>query len=87
MSKLLSDVSNDFKTFHFAIVDKLEGDEDEASEQLILDQHETKVVDMIDRIVELVGEPSQKKKDADGEFETPISRVTFPDHNERQDGG
>ena len=62
MSKLLSDVSNDFKTYHFAIVDQLDGHEDEAAEQEILDQHETKVMEMIDRIVELVGEPSQKRK-------------------------
>ena len=73
MSKLLSDVSNDFKTYHFAIVDQLEEEEDEDAEQLILDQHETKVMEMIDRIVELVGEPSQKKKDADSESETPKS--------------
>ena len=73
MSKLLSDVSKDFKMYHLAIVDQLEGDEDEAAEHFVLYQRETKVMEMIDRNVELVGEPSQKDKDPDGEFETPKS--------------
>ena len=40
MSKLLSDVSNDFKMYHFAFVDQLEGEAEEVAEQEILDQHE-----------------------------------------------
>ena len=37
MSKLLGDVSNDFKTFHFAILDQFESDEDAGIEQETLD--------------------------------------------------
>ena len=61
-SKLLGDVSNDFKTYHFQIVDQLENDEDAEAEQETLDQHELKVMELIDRIAELVGEPSQTKE-------------------------
>ena len=59
VSKLLGDVSNDFKTYHFAIVDQLENDEDAEAEQETLDQHELKVMGLIDRIAELIGEPLQ----------------------------
>ena len=51
MSELLSDVSNDFKTYHFAIVDQLD-DEEVESEQ---------GVELIDRIGELIGKLSQTK--------------------------
>ena len=44
MSKLLSDVSNDFKMYHFATVNQLKGDVEEVTEQEILDQHEIKVM-------------------------------------------
>ena len=44
MSKLLIDVNNDFKMYHFAIVDQLEKDTEEAAQQEILDQHDTKVI-------------------------------------------
>ena len=39
MSKLLSDVSNDFTTYHFIIVDQLESDEEVESGQAALDEH------------------------------------------------
>ena len=56
MSKLLSDVSNDFKTCHFAILDQLESDEDAEIEQETLDQHELKVMELIDCFGKLVEE-------------------------------
>ena len=43
LSKLLSDVSNDFKMYHLKIVDQLQDDEEAASEQEVLDNHELKV--------------------------------------------
>ena len=46
MSKLLSNVSNYFKMYHFAVVDQLEEDTEEAAEQEILAQHETKVMEL-----------------------------------------
>ena len=71
MSKLLNDVSNDFKIYHFAIVDQLEGVAEEAKEQEILNGHEIKVMELIDRIAELVKEPLEEKRDAESEFGTP----------------
>ena len=50
LSKLLSDVSNDFKTYHFAIVDQLQDDKEAVSEQEVLDDYELKVMELIDRI-------------------------------------
>ena len=61
-SKLLGDVSNDFKEYHYAIVDQLENDEDTELEQDTIDQHELKVMELIVRIAELVGKTSQTKK-------------------------
>ena len=61
LSKMLSDASNDFKMYHFAIVDKLERHMEEAAEQEILDQHETKVMELVDRIGELVKKPLEEK--------------------------
>ena len=60
--KLLGDMSNDFKVYHFAIGDQLENDKDAEVEQETLDQHKRKVMELVDCIVEIVGERSQKKK-------------------------
>ena len=49
-SKLLGDVSNDFKTYHFATIDQIENDEDAETEQETLDQHELKVIELVDRM-------------------------------------
>ena len=64
-SILLDDVKNDFKEYHFAIIDQLENDEDEETEQDTLDQHELKVMELVDSTAELVGEPSQTKEGSD----------------------
>ena len=61
MSKLLSDVSNDFKACPFAIVDQLEKEEEAEAEQATLFLAELKVMERIDRSGEMVGEPSQIK--------------------------
>ena len=58
MSKLLSDMSNNFKTHHFTIVDQVDNDEQAGSEQEVLDDHELKVMELIDCIGELIGESS-----------------------------
>ena len=79
MNKLLGNVSNDFKMYHYAIVDQLEGDAEEAAEQEILDQHETKVMEIIDRIGELIGEPEEEEKEStDSEYATPKSIEPTP---------
>ena len=61
MSKLLSEVSNDFKTYQFTIVDQHQDEEEAVSKQEVLDDHELKVMEPIDLIGELIGEPSQTK--------------------------
>ena len=60
-------MSNDFKEYHFATirVDQLESDEDAKAEQETLDQPELKVMELIDCVAELVGEPSQTKEGSD----------------------
>ena len=73
MSKLLGDVCNDFTMYHFAIVDQLEEDTEEAAEQEILDQDETKVMELVDRIGELVKEPLEEKRETVHEFATSWS--------------
>ena len=64
-SKLLSDLNNDFKEYHFTITDQLENDDDVQAEKETLDQHELKVMELIDIISKLVGEPSQTKECSD----------------------
>ena len=53
---------NDFKTNQFAIVDQFEMMKKcMEAEQTTLDEHELKVMELIDRIGELVGESSQEE--------------------------
>ena len=40
LSKLLSDMSNDFKTYHVALVNQQDDDQEAESEQRVLDDHE-----------------------------------------------
>ena len=54
MSKMINDVTTDFKTYHFSIVDQIEEEEEAKVEQDILTQHELKVMDLIDRIGKIV---------------------------------
>ena len=54
MSKLLTDASNDFKAYHFAIIDQIENDDEAAVEQKALDDHDLKVMSLIDRLAELL---------------------------------
>ena len=61
MSKLLSDVSADFKNYHFTILDQIEDEEDVEAEQEILDDHELKVMDLVDCLGRLVEIPFQAK--------------------------
>ena len=68
MSKLLSYMSNDFKTYRFKMVDLLDDDEEAESKQRVLDDHELKVMELIDRIGELIGEPFQTKTSSDTDF-------------------
>ena len=57
MSKLLGDVSADFKNYHFAIVEPIGNEDDAKAEQGILDDHEIEVMDLIDRLGQLLEVP------------------------------
>ena len=57
MSKLLCDATAEFKNHHFAIVDQIKNDDDVKAEQEILDDHELRVMDLIDRPRQLVEVP------------------------------
>ncbi len=57
MTKLLSDVSADFKNYHFAIVDQIKDEDGAKAEQDRLDDHQLKVMLLIDRLGELVEVP------------------------------
>ena len=50
---------SDFKAYHFAIVDQLQNDEEEETEQEVLDNHELNIMELIVHIEELIWEPSQ----------------------------
>ena len=64
-------MSNDFKTYHFAIVDQLKNDEEAEEEQRVLDDHQLKVMELIDRIGELIEEPMQTKDGSDNDYVLP----------------
>ena len=64
MSKMINDVTTDFKTYHFSIIDLIEEEEEAKAEQDILTRHELKVMELIDRIgkiIEVPGVPVEKK--------------------------
>ena len=55
---MINDVTADFKTYHFSIVDQIEEEEGEVkAEQEILMEHELKVMDLIDRIGKIIAIP------------------------------
>ena len=45
MSKMINDVTADFKAYHFSIVDQITDEEEARAEQEILTEHELKVHD------------------------------------------
>ena len=57
MSKMINDVTTDFKTYHFSIVDQIEEEKESKAEQDILTQHKLKVMELIDRIGKTVQVP------------------------------
>ena len=58
MSKMINDVTSDFKTSHFSIVDQIDEEEEAKAEQDILTQQELKVMDLIDGIGKMNEVPS-----------------------------
>ena len=68
MSKLLGDVCDDFKNYHFAIVDALENEDDVKAEQEVLDYHELNVMELVDRLKRLVEVPLKTKPMTESEL-------------------
>ena len=54
ISKLLSDTSNNFKGYHFTIVNQIENDDEAAAEQRALGRHDIKVMLLINCLAELI---------------------------------
>ena len=49
MSKMINDVTTDFKAYHFSIVDQITDEEQASAEQEILTEHELKVMNLLIR--------------------------------------
>ena len=54
MSKMVNDVTTDFKAYHFSIVDQITDQEDARAEQEIPTEHGLKVMNLIHRICKLI---------------------------------
>ena len=67
MSKMINDVTADFKAYHFSIVDQITDEEDAKAEQEILTEHELKVMNLIDRIGKIIELPGSVGKKEDKE--------------------
>ena len=61
ITQLVGDVSLDFKTYHHTIVNQIEDDEEAKKEQETLERHEMQVMDLIDRLSQLVDLPMPTK--------------------------
>ena len=61
MSGLLGKVTADFKQFQFALVDTMEDNEETRAEQVALQDHELKVMDLVDQLGRLVAVPKKSK--------------------------
>ena len=68
MSKLIADVSADFKNYHFAKADALENEDDVKAEQEVLDHHDLNVMELVDRLGTLVEVPLKTKPTTESEL-------------------
>ena len=57
ISKMVGDVSAEFKSYHFSIVDQIEEEEEAKGEQKLLTEHELKVMLLIDRLGKIIEVP------------------------------
>ena len=57
MRKMITDVTADFKAYHFSIVDQVTDEEEARVEQEILTEHELKVMNLIDQIRKIIEVP------------------------------
>ena len=61
MNGLLSSVTTDFKNYHFTLIDSIENEEEAQAEQAILQEHELKVMELVDRLGKLMVTPHKAK--------------------------
>ena len=58
ISKMLETMCSEFKAYHYEIVAGLETDEAAAREQVVFDEHQKKTMEYIDRLGDLLANPS-----------------------------
>ena len=61
MNGLLSSVTSDFKGYHLTLIDSIENEDEVKAEQAILQDHELKVMDLVDRLAKLMVGPRKTK--------------------------
>ena len=61
MNGLLSSVTVDFKNYHFTLIDSIENDDEAKSEQVVLQEHELKTMELVDRLGKLMVTPCKAK--------------------------
>ena len=57
ISKMLETMCNEFKANHYEIVAGLEMDEAAAQEHVVVDEHQKKTMEFIDRLEDLLAKP------------------------------
>ena len=65
MSKIINDVTADFKAYHFSIVDQITDEEEARAEQEILTELELNVMNLIDTIGKIIAVPGSVGKTED----------------------
>ena len=66
-SKMINDITTNFKAYHFSIVNQIAEEEDARAEQEKLTEHELKVMNLIDWLGKIIGVPSSVEKNEDKE--------------------
>ena len=95
MNGLLCSVTADFKNYHFTLIDSIENEEEAKTEQLVLQEHELKIMELVDRLGKLIVAPSKAKPMTEldllrkrvGQVEKSYRRVKqeFGDHGREMD--
>ena len=60
MKGLLSSVTSDFKSYHFNLIDSIENEDEAKAEQAILQEHELKIMDLVNRLGRLMRVPPRE---------------------------
>ena len=57
LSKMLESMCEEFKAYHYEIIDSLETEEGATQEQAMLDEHQQKTMEFVDRLAGLLAKP------------------------------